>query len=240
MPPLAQLPAAYLASEAKRVALAAEKVALEQENALLRAQIELLKRKLFGTSQSERVDRDQMLLALAELEKLAAAQAELPKPQQINYERQPGQPRRTPAEAFAKLPVQETVVIVPEEVKADPEAFEQISEERTFEVDVTPPKLFKREFVRPKYRRKADASRPPVVAPAPARVANGGYVSAGLMAWVVVAKYLDHQPLFRQEQQFARWGAEISRQTMVEWICQAANWTEPIYKLMRQKLLASG
>lgn len=83
---------------------------------------------------------------------------------------------------------------------------------------MTPPKLFKREFVRPKYRRKADTSRPPVVAPAPARAAAGGYASAGLIAWVVTAKYLDHQPLFRQEQQFARWGAEISRQTMVEWI----------------------
>lgn len=102
---------------------------------------------------------------------------------------------------------------------------------------VTPPKLFKREFVRPKYRRKADATRPPVVAPALARPVVGGYASAGLVAWVVTAKYLDHQPLFRQEQMFKRWGAEISRQTMMEWIHQAANWGELIYKLMRKKLL---
>jgi len=46
MPPLDQLPAAYLA-------VTAEKVALEQENAVLRALIELLKRKLFGTGQSD-------------------------------------------------------------------------------------------------------------------------------------------------------------------------------------------
>jgi transposase len=185
------------------------------------------------------VDRNQMLLQLAELEKLAA-QAEAPAPQKVSYERQPAKPRRDPAEAFAKLPVQETVVIEPVEVKAEPEAFEKISEERSFEVDVTPPRLFKREFVRPKYRRKAEPMRPPVVAPAPARPVAGGYASAGLIAWVVVAKYLDHQPLFRQEQQFARWGAPISRQTMVEWICQAAHWAEPIYKRIRQKLLESG
>jgi len=222
VPPLDQLPAAYLA--------------LEQENAVLRAQIELLKRKLFGTGQSERVDRNQMLLALAELEKLQA-QAEALKPQQVSYERQPAKPRRDPAEAFAKLPVQEVVVIEPAEVMAEPEAFEKIGEERTFEVDVTPPKLFKREFVRPKYRRKADATRPPVVAPALARPVVGGYASAGLVAWVVTAKYLDHQPLFRQEQMFKRWGAEISRQTMMEWIHQAANWGELIFKLMRKKLL---
>jgi hypothetical protein len=125
MPPLDQLPAAYLA-------VSAEKVALERENAVLRAQIELFKRKLFGPTQSERVNRDQLLLQLAELEKLAA-QAEAP-PQQVSYERSPAKPRRDPAEAFAKLPVQETIVIEPEEVKAAPEAYEKIGEERTFEV----------------------------------------------------------------------------------------------------------
>ncbi len=229
MPPLDQLPAAYLA-------VTAEKVVLEQENAVLRAQIEFLKRKLFATTQSERVDHAQMLLQLAELEKLAA-QVEAPKPQLVSYERQAPKPRRDPAEAFAKLPVQETIVIEPEEVKSEPEAFEKISEERTFEVDVTPPKLFKREFIRPKYRRKDDASRPPVVAFAPARPVMGGYASAGLIAWIVVAKYVDHLPLFRQEQMFKRWGAEISRQTMMEWIAQAANWGEVIYKLMREELL---
>jgi transposase len=180
-----------------------------------------------------------MLLQLAELEKLSA-QAEAPAPQKVSYERQPAKPRRDPAEAFAKLPVQETIVIEPAEVKAEPEAFEKISEERSFEVDVTPPRLYKREFVRPKYRRKAEPALPPVVAPAPPRPVAGGYASAGLVSWVVVAKYSDHQPLFRQEQQFARWGAGISRQTMVEWICQAAHWTELIYKRIRQKLLASG
>ncbi len=99
-----------------------------------------------------------MLLALAELEK-RQAQAEATAPQRVSYERQPGKARRDPAEAFAKLPVQETIVVEPEEVKAEPEAYEQIGEERTFEVDVIPPKLFKREFVRPKYRRKDDATR---------------------------------------------------------------------------------
>lgn len=229
MPPLAQLPAAYLA-------VMVEKTALEQENAVLRAQIEFFKRKLFATSQSERVDHDQLLLKLAELEKLAA-QVEAPKPQLVSYERQPAKPRRDPTEAFAKLPIQETVVIVPDEVKAEPEAFEKIGEERTFELDVIPPKLFKREFVRPKYRRKNDVSRPPVVAPAPARPVVGGYASAGLVAWVVTGKYVDHQPLYRQEQMFKRWGADISRQTMMEWMAQAANWGEVIYKLMRERLL---
>ena len=51
--------------------------------------------------------------------------------------------------ALAKLPVHETVEVIPEEVKAEPDAFEKISEERSFEVEITGPKLVKREFVRP-------------------------------------------------------------------------------------------
>ena len=75
MPPLEQLPAAYLDSEAKRAAL-------EQEVTTLRAQVAWLQRKLFGLGQSERVDRDQLQLQLAELEKLQA-QADATEPQKV-------------------------------------------------------------------------------------------------------------------------------------------------------------
>ena len=47
--------------------------------------------------------------------------------------------------------------------------YERIGEERTFEVDLVPPQLFKRLIVRPKYRHALDRSRPPLVAPAPKR-----------------------------------------------------------------------
>src|SRR5690606_28625167 len=100
----------------------------------------------------------------------------------------------------------------------DPEGFEQIGEERTFEVEIVPPQLYKREIVRPKYVAKADRTRPPVLAPAPARPVAGGYASAGLLAWVAVAKYLDHLPLYRQEQMLARWGAGLPRPTLRRWV----------------------
>ena len=81
-------------------------------------------------------------------------------------------------------------------MKADPEAYERIGEERTFGVEVTPPRLWKREIVRPKYKAKEDRAQPPIIAPAPARAVPGGHASAGLLAWVCVAKYLDHLPLY--------------------------------------------
>ena len=212
---------------------------LQEEIAHLRAQIAWLKQQLFGPGKSEKLDRAQLLLRLGELEKLAAPARPV---ETISYERTPGPaaPRSVPAASFAHLPVKETVEIVPAAVQAEPELYERIGEERTFEVDVVPPKLFKREIVRPKYRHRLDRNRAPLVAPAPARPVSGGYASAGLLAWVALSKYVDHAPLYRLEQMSRRWGATITRQTMADWIRITAEWLEPIYRQMYHELLAGG
>ena len=131
-----------------------------------------------------------MLLQLAELEKAATVAKP---PQTVTYERAggPAAKRKLPAESFEHLPVKETVEIVPEAVKEDPELYEKIGKERTFEVDIVPPQLFKREIVRPKFRHRLDRTRAPILAPAPARIAQGGFASAGLVAWALTAKYCD-------------------------------------------------
>jgi transposase len=189
--------------------------ALREENAALRAQIAWLKQKLFGPGKSETLDRAQVLLQLGELEKLAAAERPT---ETISYERPSGPaPKRTlPAESFAHLPVKETIEIIPAAVRADPSLYEKIGEERTFEVDLVAPQLFKREIVRPKFRHRLDRNRAPLLAPAPQRVVVGGFASAGLIAWALTAKYCDHLPLYRQEKMLARWGAPISRQNLCE------------------------
>ena len=206
---------------------------------MLRRQIEWLKQKLFGPGQSEKLDRAQLRLKLGELEKLAAAERPVAT---ISYERAAGPaPKRTlQAESFAHLPVQETIVIEPAAVQADPTLYEKIGEERTFEVDVVPPKLFKREIVRPKYRHRLDRNRAPVLAPAPARVVPGGFASAGLIAWALTAKYADHLPLCRQEKMLARWGAPISRQNLCDWVGSATALLEALVKRMKQDLLQGG
>lgn len=212
---------------------------LREENAALRTQIAWLKQRLFGPGQGEKLDRAQLLLHLGELEKLAAAERPVAT---ITYERPSGPaPKRTlPAQAFAHLPVKETVEIIPEPVRADPELYERIGEERTFEVDVIPPQLFKREIVRPKFRHCLDRNRAPLLAPAPKRVVTSGFASAGLIAWALTAKYCDHLPLYRQEKMLARWGAPISRQNLSDWVGAATALLEPLVKRMKQDLLQSG
>ena len=160
---------------------------LRQEVTVLRAQIAWLKQQLFGPGKSEKLDRAQLALQLGELEQLVTAERPTEK---VTYERAAGPaPKRTlPAESFAHLPVKETVELVPEAVQADPSLYERIGEERTFEVDLIPPQLFKREIVRPKFRHRLDRNRAPLLAPAPPRVVVGGFASAGLIAWALTAK----------------------------------------------------
>jgi transposase len=205
--------------------------------AQLQARLLWLTRQYFGVGKSEKLDRAQLLL---ELEDVATQLSELKgEPVSINYEREKPKPReqQSAAEHFASLPVRETVTIDPEEVKADPDLYERIGEERTFEVDVVPPQLFKREIVRPKYRHRLDRLRPPVLAAAPERPVEGGYASAGLLAYVALSKYVDHLPLHRLEKMSERWGARLSRKTMADWVEVVAFWLKPIYDRMRRDLI---
>lgn len=209
---------------------------LRHENAVLRAQLAWYKKRMFGGGKGEKLDVAQLKLDGVEVAREAVTECT----ETISYERTKKKPeaRTTPAENFAHLPVTETVEIVPEPVKQDPDLYERIGEERTFEIDVVPPKLVKREIVRPKFRHRLDRNRPPVLAAAPARVVPGGYASAGLIAWIVISKYVDHLPLYRQEQMSERWGAAIQRRTMCNWIEVAAMWLEPIYWHMHRALVA--
>ncbi len=205
--------------------------------ATLEAKIAWLTQRLFGTGNSEKIDRNQLMFELDEAKRQLAEQT-----QTVSYERvKPDpKPRESAAERFKNLPVDEVVEVIPEPVKADPDLYEPIGQESTFEVDIQPPRLFKREIRRIKFKHRINRALPPVLAPAPARPVDGSYASAGLVSWVVLSKYLDHLPLYRQEKMLSRWGADISRQVMADWVSRAAEWFQPIYNQMRMGILRSG
>ena len=204
----------------------------------LKAQLALMKQKYFGGGQGETLDKAQLLLAIEQ----AKAAGPVRPVETITYELPagPASKRTLPAESFAHLPIKETIEIIPEAVKKDPALYEKIGEERTFEVDIVPPQIFKREIVRVKFKHAIDRTRAPILAPAPARIAPGGFASAGLIAWALTAKYADHLPLYRQEKMLARWGAPISRQNLCDWVGLATPFLEPLVKLMKQDLLKTG
>ena len=66
-----------------------------------------------------------------------------------------------------------------------------------------------------------------------------GLPGPGLLAHVAVSKYADHLPLYRQEGIFKRFGVELSRSTMCDWMAAAAGLLESLVKAMRKRVLMS-
>ena len=76
-------------------------------------------------------------------------------------------------------------------------------------------------------------------APAPERPIAKGLASPGLLAHVLVAKYCDHLPLYRQSQIFARHGVELDRSTLANWVGGACWWLEPLQARLAEHVFAS-
>ncbi len=87
---------------------------------------------------------------------------------------------------------------------------------------------------------RAERTIEPVVAPGPVQPIEGALVGASLLAQVLVQKYCDHLPLYRQQAIFERNGLAIPRQTLCEWVLAAAFQLEPIQRALRKRILESG
>jgi transposase len=132
-------------------------------------------------------------------------------------------------------------VIEPELVQAEPEQWKRIGQEVSRQLDYQPGKFFWQETVRPKYVRRTERALPPVVAPAPERVADHCLAAPGLLAQLLVGKYCDHLPFYRQEQMFwQRHGVFIARQQMVQWTAQSVRLLSGITDCLKHELRQSG
>ena len=207
----------------------------------LRWKIQYLKRKLFGGGQGEKISDDQLQLIFTQLgealEELEGLQGELKEKEVAGYRRGKKKDRAREPRIPDHLEVVEEVII-PEEVQCDPDAWERIGEEVTEELDFEPPRFFKRKIIRPKYVRRSKAGGKPLIAKLPARVIPKSIASPRLIASILVSKYADHLPLYRQEKIFAqRYGVLVPRQRMCDWIGQVIdNYLGLIYRSIRKGL----
>jgi transposase len=111
-------------------------------------------------------------------------------------------------------------------------------DDRTERLDIVPAQLRVIATVRPKYacRRCTDGV---TQAPAPAALIEGGLPTEGAIAHVMVSKYADHLPLFRQSQILARSGIDIHRSTLADWVGVAAFHLRPVVDRLAEHLKAS-
>ncbi len=212
---------------------------LREENRLLRQKLDLVIRQLYG-SKSERLDPGQLELMLSE-EDVPSGKDGAPaiSPLEEGGDETGAQPKGRRESSGTRRPripedlpvVEET--ILPEPVKGCPEAWRRIGEEVSERLDYEPGRFFRHRTVRPKYVRKANREAPPIIAQLPPKLVEGGIASPGLLSQIIIGKYCDHLPLYRQEGIFSqRHGVEIPRQTMARWVEAVADWVRPVYEEM--------
>lgn len=212
---------------------------LEAENRVLRQKIDLLVRQIFGGGKSEKLSPDQLQLLLgdempgqpeASVEELTTAEA--PKKAQKRQARRPRYPE--------DLPVEEEI-IDPEPVKAAPWLYRQIGEQTSEQLDYEPGRFKLNRQIRRTYVKRNDPDAAPLTAPLPPKLLERGLMAPGLLAHVVVSKYADHLPLYRQEQIFKqRHDVHLGRNTLCRGVELAAEWLRPVAKLMFEQQLAGG
>src|ERR671921_2526223 len=218
------------------------KVLLEEEraeNERLRQIIKALQRHRFGR-RAESLPEDQLLLGLEEAEQLEAAghaQAEEAAPAQKTAR---SAKRRVNRGALpAHLPRVETLVDVASTMCpccAGP--LHRIGEDVSERLDIVPAQVRVLVIRRPKYACRA-CEDGVVQAPAPARLIEGGLPTDGTVAQVLVSKYADHLPLYRQAQIYARQGLTLDRSTLADWVGRAAFHLRPVHERLLDKLKAS-
>lgn len=212
----------------------------QSENQLLRQKLDLILRKLFD-KKNESLDPAQLELLLdpEAAKKASAADPADPGPAADTATASNNRAPRRPRD-LSRLEVRE-VLLIPEPVKACPDAWREIDRVETDRLDYQPAAVFIERLVRPVFVRRADPDAVPFKSPAPPSMRPGLSATPRLIAHVMVAKFRDHLPFYRQSTIWqSRHGIELPRHTLCRWADITADTLEPLYKLTHQHLLQAG
>lgn len=212
-----------LAAQSETQSVRAALLIAQLENEQLRLQIAVLKRARFGRS-SEALDSQILQLELT-IEDLEASVAALPiAAVSAATTTVPEKPvRRALPEGLPREEIVHTVACSCPDCGG---ALRAAGSDTSEQLEWVPGRYKVIRHVRPKFA--CDACQRLVQAPAPSRPIARGLAGPGLLAHVLVSKYHDHLPLYRQSRIFAREGIELDRSTLADWVGGAARLLEPL------------
>ena len=207
----------------------------EQQIEHLKMVIEKQRRTLFGhKSEKIVIQLEQLELELEELETAQAAAetiADAVRPEVAPASR----PRRKPLPEHL---VREAVTHTPEHMCC-PDcggSLKKFGEDVSEQLEYVPESFKVIRHVRPKFA--CTACERVVEAPAPSRPIERGLAGPALLAHVLVAKFCDHLPLYRQSEIYARHGVEIERSTLAGWVGASSALLDPLVDALREHVLA--
>ena len=222
-----------LASSAKLQVAEALLISQKLELEKLRFEIACLKRMKYGRS-SEQLDQQltQMQLSIEDLE---ASLAQKPVEVRPASKAPALQPVRRPLPA--ELPREEIVHEVPCSCPECGGTLRPLGEDVSEMLEYVPGRYKVIRHVRPKL--SCSSCHKIVQAAAPSRPIERGLPGPGLLANVLVSKYSDHIPLYRQSQIRAREGLDLERSTLADWVGQASSLLEPLVSAVGRYVLSA-
>jgi len=214
-------------------------IAERVQNERLRQIIKELQRHRFGR-RAETLPEDQMLLGLEEVEQVeASGEAAIDAGNPAERASRSAKRRMNRGSLPAHLPRVEMVVDIDDHAcPCCGSALHRIGEDTGERLDIVPAQFRVLVVRRPKYACRA-CENVVMQAPAPARLIEGGLPTEATVAQVLVSKYADHVPLYRQAQIYARQGLDLDRSTLADWVGRAAWLLRPVHERLLMTLKGS-
>lgn len=214
---------------------------LESKVSELQFQIDQLRRLAYGSKRERFIpnkeDENQLALPF-EVE----PETEPKKEQEVaTYVRKKSNRKNHPGrfELPKHLPVEE-ITLEPEE---DTTGLKCIGKEVTDQLEMVPAKLYIKRYIRPRYIKPVDdqeLQHQGVIAPLPVFPIEKGIAGPGLLAQVMVDKFVDHLPIYRQIERYKREDVKIASSTINGWQESIANLLDPLYDTLKQRVLKQG
>lgn len=206
----------------------------------LEEQLAQLKKMIFGSRQERFVAADPSSPQLAlNIQAEAMATGNIIDTKKISYERTTISVDHKPLQhpGRAKLPEslrRQEIIIEP---LADTTGCKKIGEEITEVLEYEPGELFVKKYVRPKYAKPDNEGV--LIGELPSRPLGKAMAGPGLLAQIVINKYVDHLPLHRQMQRFERSGVKLPYATLTDWVSSTCKLIEPLFGALKKEVLAS-
>jgi transposase len=228
------------AARAERDAAFAERDQALLQNDRLRHLLRQLQRTQFGR-RSEKLDPEQLALALEDIEQaVAATEAIEDKKDPVAAQKRADKRGANRGALPAHLPhVDVTIEPADTSCPCCRAPMHVIGEETSKRLDVVPAQFRVIVTHRPKYACRA-CTDGVVQAPAPERLIKGGLPTEAMVAFVLIAKYAWHLPLYRQAQMLLAQGIDIKRAVLAFWVGYAAAELQPLWLRLREIILTSG
>ncbi|MCK5375274.1 MAG: IS66 family transposase, partial [Alphaproteobacteria bacterium] len=236
--------------EKKKAAIEEREASIEEKGVIidkLQAQIDLMQfqidqmnRLLYGAKRERFVanaDDNQLTLPF-EVEQEEAPEKEK---ETITYVREKNKRKEHPGRLAlpSHLPVEE-IILEPHEDTSDMKC---VGKEVTDQLELVPAKLFIKRFIRPKYITVIDQDQEQhkgVIAELPVFPIEKGIAGPGLLAQIMVDKFVDHLPVYRQIERFKREEVKLSSSTINGWQESICNLLEPLYDTLKHRVLSQG